>query len=43
MEIGKSNENFKDGELKCFNCEIYRHIARDCKKLKKEERYSKML
>ena len=37
MEIGKSNENFKDGKLKYFNCEIYRHMARDCKKLKKKK------
>ena len=36
MEIGKSNKSFKDGKPKCFNCEIYRHMARDCKKPKKE-------
>jgi len=37
MEIGKSNENFKDGKLKYFNCKIYEHIVRDCKKSKKEK------
>ena len=37
MEIRKSNRNFKYRKLKCFNCEIHEHIARDCKKLKKEK------
>ena len=37
MEIRKSNENFKDGKPKCFNCEICGHITRDCKKQKKEK------
>ena len=37
MEMRKSNENFKDGKPECFNCEIYRHITRDCKKQKKEK------
>jgi len=37
MEIGKSNKNFKDEKLKCFNCEIYGHMARDCKKPKKKK------
>ena len=37
MEIGKLNENFKNEKPKCFNYEIYRHIARDCKKPKKEK------
>ena len=35
MDIGKSNN--KDGKLKCFNCEEYEYIARNCKKLKKEK------
>ena len=26
--IGKSNKNFRDGKLKCFNCNKYRHIAK---------------
>ena len=37
MEIRKSNENFKNRKQKCFNCKIYRYIARDCKKQKKEK------
>jgi len=34
MEIRKSNKNFKDGRLKCFNYKIYKHMAKDCKKPK---------
>ena len=30
MDIGRSNNNFKDGKPKCFNCNKYRHMARDC-------------
>jgi len=30
MDIGKSNNNFKDGKPKCFNCNKYRHIAKEC-------------
>ena len=41
MEIGKSNENFKDRKPKCFNCKIYGHIARGCKKPKKENNTQK--
>jgi len=37
MDIGKSNDNFKDGKPKCFNCNKYRHIAKKCQ-LKKKER-----
>ena len=38
MDIGKVKENFdKDGKPKCFNCEIYRHMAKDCQKPKKEK------
>ena len=36
MDIGKSNENFKDGKPKCFNCNKYGHIAKDCQSEKKE-------
>ena len=36
MDIGKSNDNFKDGKPKCFNCEIYRYMMKDCKWPKKE-------
>jgi len=37
MEIEKSNKNFKDRKPKCFNCEIYGHMARDYKKPKKKK------
>ena len=37
MNIGKSKENFKDGKSRCFNCNVYGHIAKDCKKQKKEK------
>ena len=30
MDIRKSNDNFKDGKLKCFNCNRYGHIAKKC-------------
>ena len=36
MDIGRSNDNFKDGKPKCFNCNKYRHIAKDCWGKKKE-------
>ena len=37
MDIGKSNENFKDGKPKCFNCNKYRHLAKECWKKKEKE------
>ena len=36
MDIWRSNDNFKDGKPKCFNCNKYRHIIRDCRGKKKE-------
>ena len=36
MDIGKSNDNFKDGKPKCFNCNKYRHMAKECRAEKKE-------
>jgi len=36
MDIGRSNENFKDGKLKCFNCNKYRHMAKEYQMKKKE-------
>ena len=36
MDIRKSNNNFKDGKPKCFNCNKYRHIAKECRAEKKE-------
>jgi len=35
MDIGKSN-NFKDGKPKCFNCNKYGHMAKECRSEKKE-------
>ena len=36
MDIGKMQDNFDEqGRPKCFNYNIYRHMARECKKLKK--------
>ena len=29
MDIGKSNKNFKDRKPKCFNCNKYRHMAKE--------------
>ena len=37
MDIGKSNDNFKDGKPKCFNCNKYRHMAKECRSEKKEQ------
>jgi len=37
MDIGKSNNNFKDGKPKCFNCNKYRHIAKKYPLEKKEQ------
>ena len=36
MDIGKSNDNFKDGKPKCFNCNKYGHMAKECQNEKKE-------
>jgi len=36
MDIGKSNDNFKDGKFKCFNCNKYGHMAKKCQSEKKE-------
>jgi len=36
MDIRKSNDNFKDEKPKCFNCNKYRHIAKECQSKKKE-------
>ena len=37
IDIEKSNDNFKNGKPKCFNCNKYRHMAKECQ-LKKKER-----
>jgi len=36
MNIGKSNDNFKDRKPKCFNCNKYGHMAKECRSEKKE-------
>jgi len=36
MDIGKSNENFDDGKPKCFNCNKYGYMAKECQLKKKE-------
>jgi len=36
MDIRKSNDNFKDGKPKCFNCNKYGHMAKECQAEKKE-------
>ena len=41
MDIGRTNNNFKDGKPKCFNCNKYGHIARDCQEKKKEQEMRK--
>ena len=37
MDIGKSNDNFKDGKPKCFNCNKYGYMAKECQKKKEKE------
>ena len=36
MDIGKSNNNFKDGKPKCFNCNKYSHMAKEYWKKKEK-------
>ena len=36
MDIGKSNDNFKDGKPKCFNYNKYGYIVKECWVEKKE-------
>ena len=36
IDIGRSNENFKDEKLKCFNYNKYEHMAKKCWAKKKE-------
>ena len=37
INIGKSNNNFKDGKSKYFNCNKYGHMAKECWKRKEKE------
>ena len=41
MDIGKSNNNFKDRKPKCFNCNKYRHMAKECRSKKKKSKTRK--
>ena len=36
MDIEKSNDNFKDGKPKCFNCNKYSYMEKECWLKKKE-------
>ena len=37
MDIGKAKDNFnKDRKLMCFNCNVYGHIAKNCRKSKRK-------
>ena len=37
MDIRKSKEKFKDRKPRYFNCDIYRHMVKDCKRPEKEK------
>ena len=37
MDIRKLNNNFKDGKLKCFNCNKYGHMAKKYWKKKEKD------
>ena len=38
MDIGKACDSFdENGKPRCFNCNAYRHMARECRKPKKEK------
>ena len=41
MDIGRSNNNFKDRKPKYFNCNKYRYMAKDCQGKKKEQEMRK--
>jgi len=40
IDIRKSNNNFKNRKPKCFNCNKYRYMAKECWK-KKEKKTQK--
>jgi len=37
MDIGRSDNNFKDGKLKCFNCNKYGHMVKECRVEKRKQ------
>ena len=37
IDIGRSNDNFKDRTPKCFNCNKYGYMAKECRAKKKEQ------
>ena len=37
MDIGKANDNFKDGKYKYFNCNKYGYMVKECQSEKKEQ------
>jgi len=37
MDIGKSNDIFKNRKPKCFNCNKYSHITKECWKKKEKD------
>ncbi len=44
MDIGKSNDNFKDGKSKCFNCNKYRHIGKgNADQKRRNEKHKRVL
>ena len=39
IDIRKFKDNYdKDEKSKCFNCNVYKHMAKDCWKPKKEKK-----
>jgi len=42
MDIEKSQDNFdKDGKPECFNCNIYKYLAKECRRPKKDKEMRK--
>jgi len=42
IDIGKSRNNFdKNRKPRCFNCNLYRHLAKEYRRLKKERKMRK--
>jgi len=42
MDIWKARDSFyENGRPRCFNCNVYRHMVRECRKPKKEKEMRK--